>query len=141
MNSPLHDTVRNRFFAPVITAIESARSKRTCPEYSDRDFIISGVGRVISTVASGRDWVQKIRARLNFSVSVSSFFQSLRSRRRLAFTTEVDEHVRKQVDPARNTSRDPLSKHPELQDYEIYASDGHYEAAASHTQVLNDNYN
>jgi len=136
MNSPLHDTVRNRFFAPVITAIESARSKRTCPEYSDRDFIISGVGRVISTVASGRDWVQKIRARLNFSVSVSSFFQSLRSRRRLAFTTEVDEHVRKQVDLARNTSRDPLSKHPELRDYEIYASDGHYEAAASHTQPV-----
>jgi hypothetical protein len=73
---------------------------------------------------------------LGFSVSVSSFFQALKSRRRLAFTIEVDEHIRKQVDLARDTSWDPLSEHPELQDYEIYASDGHYEAAASHTRPI-----
>ncbi len=136
MNSPLHDTARNRFFTPAMKAIEAARSKRSCPEYSDEDYILAGIGRVIAAASSGRDWIQQIMARLGFSVSVNSFFQALRSRRRLAFSVEVDEHIRKQVDLACDTSWDPLSEHPEMEGYQVYASDGHYEAAASHTQPV-----
>jgi len=136
MNSPLDDTVRNRFFAPARKAIETAKTKRSCPEYPDEDFILSGVGRVFAAALSGRDWVQQVMSRMGFSVSVSSFFQALKSRRRLAFSGEVDEHIRKQVDQTCDSSWDLLSEHPELQGYEVFASDGHYEAAATHTKPV-----
>ncbi len=133
MNTTRENTVRNRFFAPVRQAIDAAESTRSCPGYSDEEFILSGVGRVIAVVLSGRDWVQQLMSRMGFSVSVSSFFQALRSRRRLAFSKEVDSHVRQQADRASHSSWDPLAEHSELEGFEVYASDGHYEAAATHT--------
>jgi len=133
MNTPLEETVGTRFFAPARTAIESAKSKRSCPGFSDEDFILSGVGRVIASVSSGRDWIQQIKSWLGFSVTVSSFFQALRSKRRLAFSRDVDEHIRQQVDQTADPTWDPLAQHSELDGYEIYASDGHYEIAAAHT--------
>ena len=86
----------------------------------------------MNVVSSGRDWVQQIVSKMGLKVSVSSFFQALRSRRRLAFSREVAEHIRKEVDQVSGSSWDPLAAHPELEGFEVYASDGHYEAAASH---------
>ena len=136
MKTLAHDNVRKRFFAPVMKAVAASRSTRYCPEYSDENFVIAGVGRVIAAVSSGRDWVQQICSRLGFFVSVSSFFQALKSPRRLSLSEEVAEHIRKQVDQDCDARFDPLAEHEELENYEVYASDGHYEKAAAHAKRI-----
>jgi hypothetical protein len=136
MNSPLEDTVRDRFFAPAIAALNAASRGRSCLEYTDETFIIGGIGRVIEIVQSGRDWVQRLQVRLKCTVSVGTFFQALRSNRRLALTEEVAAHIRDQVDQDCDEKHDPLAEHPELEGFEIFASDGHYEAAATHTKPI-----
>ena len=117
-------------------AVAAAKSARYCPEYSDENFVIAGVGRVIASASSGRDWVQQVCARMGFFVSVSSFFQALKSRRRLALAKEVADHIRKQVDQDCDARFNPLAQHEELEGYEIYASDGHYEKAAAHAKRI-----
>ena len=52
-------SVRTRFFAPVDLALtEVNEGRRKCPSVSDRDHIISGIGRVLGTEKSDRGWVQ-----------------------------------------------------------------------------------
>ena len=92
-NTP-EDTVRCHFYAPVENAKARITSLRHCPEFSDDDFIEAGVGRIIADVRSGRDWVQQLQMWMNSHLSVSNFFHSLRSTRRLRFLREVATWVR-----------------------------------------------
>ena len=138
MNTTPEDTVFERFFAPARFALQAANRKRHCTEYTDESFIIAGIGRVIASVSSGRDWVQRLQASMGLRVTVASFFQALRSKRRQTLTEEVAAHIRDQVDDETTASYDPLSNHEELQGYAVFASDGHYEAAASHTKPVQD---
>ena len=73
---------------------------------------------------------------MNSRLSVSNFFQSLRSARRLRYLREVAEHVRQQVDHSQPTALDPLAPHIELKDFAVYASDGHYEKPGCHAQKI-----
>lgn len=107
-------------------------ARRHCPEFSDDDYIESGVGRVIADVQSGRDWVQRLQMWMNSRLSVSNFFHSLRSPRRLRYLLEVTEAVRLPMDRPVPAAFDPLAAHAELKDFAVYASDGHYEKAACH---------
>lgn len=129
-------TVRDQYFAPALQALNAAQHRRNCREYTDESFIISGISRVVAQVQSGRDWVQRLQAVLLPSITVSTFFQALRSRRRQALAKEVSSHICDQVDQNCDISYDPLSEHDELRGFEVYASDGHYEAAATHTQPI-----
>jgi hypothetical protein len=94
-NTP-QDTVSCHFYTPVENAIVGIRSRRRCPEFSDDAFIEAGVGRVLSDVSSGRDWVQRLRMRMLSTLSVCNFFCALRSLRRLGFLREVTTLVRQQ---------------------------------------------
>ena len=132
MRTTPQDTVRCHFYAPVENAKARITSLRHCPEFSDDDFIEAGVGRIIADVRSGRDWVQQLQMWMNSRLSVSNFFHSLRSTRRLRFLREVATWVRQQVDTSLDPALDPLAAHPELRHFAVYGSDGHYEAAASH---------
>lgn len=129
------DTVHCRFFAPIEQALRNVKSGRTCPEFSDEEYIESGIGRVLSEVQSGRDWVQRLQMQRNIQLSVGNFFQSLRSTRRLRHTQEVAENVRQQVDQGVLQTEDPLTQYPELNDYAVYASDGHYEKPSCHSDM------
>jgi hypothetical protein len=132
MRTTPQDTVRCRFYAPVERVCQTIAARRHCPEFSDDDYIESGVGRVIADVQSGRDWVQRLQMWMNSRLSVSNFFQSLRSARRLRYLREVTEAVRLQVDRQTPAALDPLAAHVELKDFAFYASDGHYEKAPCH---------
>lgn len=90
----------------------------------------SGIGRVIAPVQSGRDWVQRLHAWMDSRLTVSNSFQSLKSQRRLRLVGEVAGDVCRQLDTS-SAVDDPLAAHPELDDFAVYASDGHYEAAAT----------
>lgn len=138
MNSILADTIRVRFFAPVLLALSQSCNRRHCPEFTDEQFIESGIGRVIGFAQSGRDWVQRMQMWMNSRLSVSNFFQSLKSTRRLQLLNEVSENVRQQVDATLPETLDPLAPYPELKGFAIYASDGHYEQPGSHTSEENE---
>lgn len=135
MNNQTDQNVRDRFFAPVHTALEATNTgKRRCPSLSDLDHILSGIGRVMGSERSGRGWVQHLRMDLGSALSVCGFFDSLKSKRRLALVEKVAAHVRFQADrQCARTGADPLAKHAELKGFAAYASDGHYEKAAAHT--------
>lgn len=103
--------------------------------FTDIEFLISGTGRVITPVKSGREWVQHIQMKINSCLTVGQFFASLKSPRRLKLLGEVNDDIRKLIDSGTaHSHRDPLAHIPELNGYAVYASDGHVEAAATHAQ-------
>jgi len=138
MNNHTEQNVLDRFFAPVHAALAGTEvGKRKCPSFSDRDHILSGIGRVMGCERSGRGWIQHLRMDTGAAVSVGGFFDSLKSARRLALVEEISAHVRLQTDrQCARTGADPLAKHPELDGFAVYASDGHYEKAAAHTPAV-----
>jgi hypothetical protein len=75
--------------------------------------------------------VQTWRAITHTTLGVVNFFASLKSNRRLALLTEVDISVRKQID-AKRQADDPFRVHKQLDDFALYAADGHYHAASAH---------
>jgi len=127
-------TVYARFFKPLTLAIRDATHTRECGSFKDNDFLISGVSRVVAAVQSGRDWVQRLYCMVESAVTVNCFFKSLRSERRLRMVTEVAGSVAKQCDDS--TIYDPFAEHPELENFNIYAGDGHYHSAAVHEKKI-----
>ncbi|MFA6632562.1 MAG: hypothetical protein WCU90_09700 [Kiritimatiellia bacterium] len=127
--------MRDRFFAPVHKALaEPDAGTRKCPSLSDRDHILSGIGRVMGTGRSGCGWEQHMQMDWGAAVSVCGFFDSLKSARRLALVEDIATHVRLQADrQCAGMGADPLAEHPGLKGFAVYASDGHYEKAAAHT--------
>ena len=137
MNIQNIETVNSRFFFPVDKALEeiNARAFRQCPVFTDRQCLRQGIGRVLETVVSGRDWVQSV-AMLGLELSVGTFFNALRSQRRADMVLRVCNNVRGQTDRSCPKKEDLLCAHSELDGYDIYASDGHYEKAASHMPAV-----
>jgi hypothetical protein len=120
------------FYQPLDRALNRARNTRDCTEYPDLMYLRSGVGRVIEGSQSGREWVQLFRAIVYASLSVANFFAALRSNRRLRLLREIDLDIRQQAVQLIRENGDPLAKHPELENFEIYASDGHSHGASAH---------
>ena len=138
-NIHLNKTVRDRFFAPIYDALGVSDTTRDCPNFTDQQFLESGVGRVIQNTESGRDWVQHLQTLFEMDVSVGNFFMALKSERRLSLTTDVASHVRIQLDKlASSENDDPLASHPELDGFAIYASDGHTHSASAHEKLIVD---
>ena len=135
----LTTNLKDKFFAPVFDALSRAENSRTCSEYTDREHLSSGIERVLQTVTSGRDWVQRLRLKLKLNLSVSNFFSSLRSPRRKQLVEEISTDVRAQTDRSIcHQKSDPLSVHAELDGFAIYASDGHSHKASAHESPIKD---
>ena len=90
----------------------------------------------MAAVQSGRDWVQRLQGFISSAITVNCSFKSLRSERRLRMLTEVAKLVIEQCDET--IGNDPFAAHPELDDFEIYAGDGHYHSAAVHEKKIGD---
>jgi len=128
------ENVRDVFFAPMKTALNAAKNSRECRKFSDWQHLTSGVGRCLEPVQSGRDWIQRLRHMFSLKVRVSSFFESLTSKRRLRLAQEVNDSV-----IARNGRRaasDCFAEHRELDNFGIYAGDGHYHECSVHEQEI-----
>lgn len=130
------ETLRNQFFAPLEVALSRAENTRTCNSYSDQTYVHSGVGRVIEASKSGREWIQFFCTVACVYISVANFFAALRSKRRLRLLEEVDADVRQQADQQICEHGDPFSNYPELEPFEIYASDGHSHGASAHEEEI-----
>ena len=121
------------FFEPLQKAEHLSRPlSRQSKVISDSDFLLSGIHRVLDATDSGRDHLQKMAATLSIPVKRSSYFESLKSERRLAHTQEVSRNI---CNAMSGVIPDLLAKALlGLDNYEVFAGDGHWHSRQSHFQ-------
>jgi hypothetical protein len=129
--SPTDSAVRQQFLQP-LQAAYVLTATRKCPSESDWDWLVKGVERVLNNGRSGRDFLQTFQMFWPQPMGVGAYFDNLSSPRRLTMTGDCGEQLRRQVDRVRTS---PLAAFPELDDFDLYAGDGHYLEAATHDAV------
>jgi len=129
-------TIGKEFYSPMLRALGKVAGKRGCPRLTDEHFLKAGVGRCLNDVCSGRDWIQKAMAVFKLAVTVSRFFISLKSKRRLSLLENIGEIVRSEADDTAPSSDDPFAEHGELDGFAIYAADGHFHGTSAHEEPI-----
>jgi hypothetical protein len=109
--------------------------KRSCPELNDIDFTRLGLLRCISSVDSGRHFLQTTEEVHGELCPHSTYFKSLKSPRR----TSMLEALEKQsymlhCENMALQEIDYLKQFPELDEYTVEAADGHFIDHACHTE-------
>jgi len=137
INTKPLDTLETHFYKPLDLALDRAPNTRHCKEYSDTMFLRTGVGRIVQAAKSGREWVQLVQALGVICVSVGNFFEAIKSKRRLRLLEEIDSDVRSQANAyVCQHDKNPLAQFPELEAFEIYASDGHSHGCSAHEEPI-----
>jgi hypothetical protein len=133
LSSSSTDTVGTRFFQPLADLWPRLQSTRLCPELSDFDFLRLGVQRVLSQAKSGRDFLQTHAAGGGSPITVSHFFETLKSERRGQMCAEANQLLVEQVG---RRCADPFAQFPECAQFDLYAGDGHSLQAAAHDPFI-----
>ena len=90
-----------------------------------------GVWRCLAEQKSGRGFLQTNALLMPDLPGTVPYFDSLRSKRRLALVVEASDALYDRL--ARGSKvEDPFARHPELDAFWIFAGDGHYHEAAAH---------
>ncbi len=88
--------------------------------------------RVLQSSKTGRDFLQ-VHGIPNFpELTRGNYFATLSSKRRLGFMCELARHLRTTHLPELRAHDDLLATFPELEDWEVWAGDGHKIAHATH---------
>ena len=122
-------SVAQRFFLPLEQFLPLCQHLRACPALPDRDWLCLLVQRVLHAVPSGRAFLQEHAPACSVSPELTTFFESLRSTRRLALVDELNHRLRSLL---RQRLPDRLAAYPELDNFDVFAGDGHWHAAAVH---------
>jgi hypothetical protein len=119
------------FFAPSTAALLDNEHRRNCPELSDQKWIKLGVNRVLKECRSGRGFLQDwaMSNTEDDAVTVSLFFETLKSSRRLALIESINTLVADSMPSHPDGLMDELK---ELAGFDVYAGDGHYHATSTH---------
>lgn len=106
---------------------------RTCHGLPDITFIFACLKRVISQNQSGRDFLQFLHDVEDQNVPRSTFFEALKSQRRLHAVSEMS-HLYHKLLSNHLTAKgiDHLAEFPELANYEVFSADGHFIEHPSH---------
>jgi hypothetical protein len=120
------------FFKPLFEFFDTAKHRRNCPSLDDSLWLEAGVRRCLGIFQSGRDFLQQLADQHDTRVLISTFFESLKSKRRLLLVDEILGQVRSRM---RRELPDPFACHKCLDDFDIHAGDGHFIAAASHDKA------
>ena len=108
--------------------------KLYCPTFTNIDFLYSGMARTISSVESGRDFLQFSDEVLNNTIAHSTYFDALHSSARLQLVKDVEEQSYKiHSELLASLGVDYLSEFPDLEGYHVEALDGHFSDHACHT--------
>ncbi|GAW85248.1 conserved hypothetical protein [Bathymodiolus platifrons methanotrophic gill symbiont] len=109
--------------------------KRSCPELNDVDFIRLGILRCISSVDSGRHFLQTAEEIHNEQRPLSTYFKSLKSSRRVSMLEAVEQQSYGLFSETLSSHGiDYLKSFPELKDYTVLAADRHFIDHACHTE-------
>ncbi len=125
------ETVFSKLFYPLKSLLIGCKNTRVCPSLPDQQWLETGVLRVLSDESSGRSFLQK---RFDGGLSLitrSHFFESLKSLRRLRLCQEVSTALLDYRKRYYHRS-DPFKSYRLLDEFDIYAGDGHYHSAATH---------
>lgn len=124
--------VDDTFMQPAIHLLENyTRSKRAqVSGLTDARFLRWGVLRALENDESGRAFVQA-QADQNQPLARSTWFDAFQSQRRLDLVTEVATKSYRHFERELH-GRDWLAEFPELEDFPVWAVDGHQIAHASH---------
>lgn len=108
--------------------------ERNCPEFSDTDFVFTGVLRCTAAVDSGRHFLQDMKEQHDTDYAFSTYFKAFHSMRRGEMVKAVfGESYKLLCGHAEAMGIDYLSHFPELDLYDIEAADGHFITHACHT--------
>jgi Transposase DDE domain len=120
------------FLKPLSRFLDHSRNRRNCPALPDELWLEAGVRRCLGLFQSGRDFLQDLADRHDTDILRTTFFESLKSERRLALLTEILAQMQVHM---RHTQPDPFVEFKCLADFDLYAGDGHFIAAASHDKA------
>ena len=118
------------FFLPVAEALGFGESRRKCPVIEDLDWIMAGTTRALASVVSGRHFLQTIVEEVASAWERTTYFEALKSKRRLDLLREINEFVCRVT--MRAVLPDRLAGIPGLDSYDVYAGDGHWHEHATH---------
>jgi len=109
--------------------------RRACPELKDIDFVHLGLLRCISTVDSGRHFLQTAANIYGEKRPLSTYFKSLKSPRRTSMLEALEQQsYQLHCETLRSQGVDYLKTFPELGEYTVEAADGHFIDHACHTR-------
>ena len=128
-------TVSQQFLQPIFDLLRDCRHVRTCPKISDSQWLSMALTRVLHECKSGRAFLQEFGTRLPMTLEVSSYFESLKSARRLALLQELNTRLVMTLEGKRSHA---LSTDKALKGFDVYAGDGHWHGAAAHDPVIDD---
>jgi hypothetical protein len=121
--------IRSEFFKPLFDFLHAAKHRRDCPALDDATWLEAGVRRCLGIFQSGRDFLQQLAENHDTEIGVSTLFESFKSKRRLRLLDELLNQSRLRM---RRDMSDALGNHVCLADFDLYAGDGHFIAAACH---------
>jgi hypothetical protein len=128
-------TVYDDFSLPALQLIATRPSRRDCPELSDLDWISMGIQRTLHETPTGRAFLQTHGARLDYCPDFSHYFPTLKSSRRLQLLQEVNQGLTPSLKEA---LPDELAVFAQLEDFDLYAGDGHWHGAPSHEPLIDE---
>jgi hypothetical protein len=130
--APSSSVVHARLLKPLTRAMLSAKNLYECRVLSDVDWLQFGVRRCLELCQSGRDFLQGLADVSGLHVGLSTFFESLKSKRRHALSREMNTALLRQL---QTQTEDPLACYDptgSLDGFDLYAGDGHFHSAACH---------
>lgn len=125
-------TFSDSFFKPIFEVYKCSVSRYLCHSHSDLDHLKVGIERCLSQAQSGRDFIQELGDNQSSNITVSHFFKSLKSNRRLQNITSISDLLAPLI---AQKVEDPFKRFSELNKWDIYAVDGHYQEHASHDPI------
>ena len=128
-------TVYNTFSAPALQLVTACPSFRVCPELSDPAWVSMGLQRALHESATGRAFLQTHGPDLDFCPDFSHYFHTLKSARRLQLLQEVNQLFARCL---KEGLPDELAVFPQLDNFDLYAGDGHWHQAASHDPIIDE---
>lgn len=127
-------TVADHWFQPLAELLPQCREHtRHCPVLPDPSWLRLFLARALHEVRSGRAFLQEVGHRLPDCPELGSFFESLKSSRRANLVGELNTRLAAQLARVRP---DPLAQFPALDNFDVYAGDGHWHGAAAHDAAV-----
>jgi hypothetical protein len=134
IDAKLPQGLSRSFFLPVAEALGSGESRRKCPVIDDLGWLMAGTTRALAAVVSGRHFLQTIVEEVASAWERTTYFEALKSKRRLGLLREINEFVCRVT--MRAVLPDRLAGVPGIDNYDVYAGDGHWHEHATHEQCL-----
>jgi hypothetical protein len=124
-----HSVIHRAFFKPLTEQLALCSHQRKCETVEDSRWLEIGVRRCLSASQSGRDFLQYLSDCHDIDIEVETYFETLKSKRRLSLAGELNSKLRLRM---RADIDDPFARFASLDDFEIFAGDGHFHAASCH---------